>query len=62
MDKEFPCVCGHYKRKHYCNYLSCCANWANSSEENPKCMCEKFVPDNLRYLELLVVKNDSNTL
>jgi hypothetical protein len=45
MTKDFPCKCGHTREEHYlkenaCWYCAIISEW-----------CDKFVGDNLKYLE-----------
>jgi hypothetical protein len=59
IPKHFPCRCGHSKAFHdtvgaplwtgWCEGFTQAAN--NKYGRTYNCDCEKFVPDNLKYLE-----------
>jgi hypothetical protein len=54
---NYPCVCGHSKKIHKDVYVgSLWEEWCNGEGKQGKyysytCECEKFTPDNLKYLE-----------
>ena len=59
LKKTFPCKCGHIKAMHdsvgppigdeWCNGYS--SHGAKGYRLKDLCQCERFVPDNLKYLE-----------
>jgi hypothetical protein len=53
MNLDYPCTCGHLAGHHAMektNLFKFCIK--------KNCMCNDFVSDNLRYLELLSEKRD----
>lgn len=59
LSKKFPCSCGHPKslhvREHYTTAYEWCGGFTpptkNKYARVYNCDCERFVPDNLKYLE-----------
>ena len=47
MQIDFPCKCGCSKDEHLERNMGICSNHCYIS----KYFCQKFVPDNLKYLE-----------
>ena len=50
---SFPCRCGHSKLRHYECDEPIFEDFCNGK---PWCDCEKYVPDNLKYLEKMYKK------
>lgn len=59
LSRKFPCSCGHAKsfhvREHYRSNYEWCGGFTpavrNKYGRTYNCDCERFVPDNLAYLE-----------
>lgn len=52
LDNNYPCECGHEKKVHWYLGGACSSVTLPFAKELRKeCLCMKFIPDNLRYLE-----------
>ena len=54
---DFPCSCGHSKRLHYESGPPIWEDWCAAK---PWCDCEKYVPGNLKYLEMKYKKGKND--
>ena len=59
LSRSFPCLCGHMKglhvREHYTAAYEWCGGFTQATHNKYgrmyNCDCDRFVPDNLKYLE-----------
>lgn len=56
---NFPCNCGHRKTNHHEINAPIWDTWCvgrNGSDNFKVCDCNKYIPDNLKYLEQMSKK------
>jgi hypothetical protein len=54
---NYPCRCGHEQLFHATGFWSMCLK-SNNSKKSRECNCDKFIPDNLKYLEFKSERNN----
>lgn len=70
LSDKFPCSCGHMKYLHLQEYYTDQYEWCcgltpaarNKYGRTYNCDCERFVPDNLIYLEQCAQTNGKGEL
>lgn len=66
MNKQFPCICGHAKKDHMkpihvatFRELGICYHMSGKYDKYYSDNCQKYIPDNLKYLEAEYAKRSS---
>ena len=63
MNIDYPCICGHIRQCEATLLRICHPHWNEENNDHKLyacryCDCKRYVPDNLKYLELLVIKGN----